>query len=78
MLYFSAMNSEQIFSLALGLQAPWEIKAISFKIVDNKRVLEIEIGYLNGSFVDKQGKSTVYDHRERKWRHLNFSSMNVI
>lgn len=72
MLYFSAMNSEQIFSLALGLQAPWEIKAISFKIVDNKRVLEIEIGYLNGSFVDKQGKSTVYDHRERKWRHLNF------
>ena len=58
-LYFSAMNSEQIFSLALGLQAPWEIKEISFKTFNDKRVLEIEIGYLNGSFVDEKGRSTV-------------------
>ncbi len=66
------MHSEQIFSLALGLQAPWELKELSFKTVDNKRVLEIEIGYISDSFVDDEGKSKVYDHHERRWRHLNF------
>ncbi len=34
------MNSEQIFSLALGLQAAWELKELSFKTVNNKRILE--------------------------------------
>ncbi len=29
------MNSEQIFSIALGLQTPWEIKEIGFKEDEN-------------------------------------------
>lgn len=66
------MNSEQIFNLALGLQSPWVIKEISFNLVDGHRVLEIDIGYISGSFVDEKGRSTVYDHNDRKWRHLNF------
>lgn len=66
------MNSEQIFSLALGLQTPWSIKGIGFNLVDSRRILEIEIGYLPGSYVDEKGQSTIYDHKERKWRHLNF------
>jgi transposase len=66
------MNSEQIFNLALGLQPPWIIKEISFNVVDNRRVLDIEIGYISGNFVDETGRSTVYDHKDRRWRHLNF------
>lgn len=39
-LYVSDMYIEQMCSLALGSQSPWEIKEISFNTVNSKRVLD--------------------------------------
>jgi transposase len=66
------MNSEHIFGLALGLKAPWRISNIDLKDVDTSKELHISIDYESGHFVDAQGKSTVHDRVERKWKHLNF------
>ena len=73
------MNSEEIFRMALGLEAPWEVTKISFEINSTgSKDLHIYLGY-NKSFVkfkDENGKSLIYDHNERMWRHLNFFQYN--
>jgi len=66
------MNSEKIFEIALGLQSPWYIKAVKFENETGKHVLNLELDYREGYFVDEGGRSTVYDRQERSWRHLNF------
>ena len=68
------MNSAYIFSLGLGIEAPWEIQKISFKTNKGKKELHIEIGYVRGTkFPDETGAlCPVYDTQKRTWRHLNF------
>jgi transposase len=71
---FQIMNSELLFSMALGLQHPWRLQSVEFKTVDNKKELHITIDFEKGSkFYDDHGHSYgVYDSREKTWRHLNF------
>ncbi len=66
------MNGEKIFEIALGLQSPWHIKAVRFEEQEGKHILNIDIDYRKGYFVDSNGKSIVHDRQERTWRHLNF------
>ena len=65
-------NSAQIFSLALGIQKPWEIREISFDKETHQ--LDIYLGFIKGSkFKMKDGQEyTAYDTVDRKWQHLNF------
>ena len=69
------MNSESLFTLALGLNPPWEVQKIEFVSVpgENKE-LHIEIGFRRGAkFADSTGTPCgVYDTLSRQWRHLNF------
>jgi len=69
------MNSETLFSLALGLQSPWEVKEINFVQDDAERKeLHLHIGFTRGArFSDEAGHLCgVHDTVERKWQHLNF------
>ena len=68
------MNSAQIFSLGLGIAAPWEIKDISFAKNNEKKELHIDIGFIRGTkFSDETGTlCPVHDTQKRTWRHLNF------
>ena len=68
------MNSTQLFSMALGIISPWEVKNIQFKNIDLSKELHIEIGFKPKSkFLDNKGKKcSVYDTKEKKWQHLNF------
>lgn len=69
------MNSEALFTLALGLNPPWEVHKVEFVALpgDNKE-LHIEIGFHKGAkFPDESGTPCgVYDTLTRQWRHLNF------
>ena len=65
-------NSEQIFTIALGLEEPWYIE----KIVFDKKVLQLDI-YLRFTrgfkFKMDDGQSyTAHDTVERTWQHLDF------
>ncbi len=69
------MNSEKLFSMALGLQAPWQVEEIAFSDGAMKpKELHIRIGFLRGSrFPDAQGVAcAVHDTVTRSWQHLNF------
>jgi hypothetical protein len=71
--YFCVMNSTEIFSLALGLQEPWFVENVSFNQEKDKRILDIKISHnKNEIWKNKDGKSTIYDHVDRTWKHLNF------
>ena len=69
------MNSAILFSMALGLQAPWQVEKISFSPDEAKgKELHLHIGFPVGSrFPDDTGEvCPVHDTVEREWQHLNF------
>lgn len=68
------MNSDQIFTLALGVETPWEIIKTEFKDVDKSEELHVTIDFKRGSrFADETGiLCGVHDTVDKTWRHLNF------
>jgi len=69
------MNSSTLFSMALGLQSPWQVNDISFSADESTRKeLHLHIGFARGSrFQDETGAAChVHDTVEREWQHLNF------
>lgn len=69
------MDIKQLFAIALGDIAPWQIQTIEFKQLDEKvRELHIELDFPSGSlFVDNYGMPCkAYDTERHTWRHLNF------
>jgi transposase len=69
------MNSEILFSMALGLQAPWQVKDVTFSTDDKFRSeLHLYIGFAPGSrFPDEANEScSVHDTVPWQWQHLSF------
>jgi transposase len=68
------MNSEQIFSMALGLQKPWKIEGIRFEGNATQKELHIDLGFPRGSrFEDGAGNEcAVHDTSYKTWRHMDF------
>jgi transposase len=69
------MNSEALFSLALGLQSPWQVKEVNFSVAETSHnELHLRIGFPAGSrFPDETGQlCPVHDTVERHWQHLSF------
>ena len=67
-------NSAALFSMALGLQVPWEVTEISFREKGKKKELHLQIGFARGTrFPDETGiLCPVHDTVERQWQHMNF------
>jgi transposase len=68
------MNSAEIFTLALGLDSPWHISDVNFKIDNNNKELHLEISFDPGAqFKDETGTlCPAYDSKQKQWRHMNF------
>jgi transposase len=69
------MNSEALFSQALGLQSPWSVSSVSFKEGESRvRELHLNVSFGRGSrFKDSAGiECGVYDTHEQSWQHLGF------
>jgi len=67
------MKEESVFKLALELESPWHIQSIELEEGEEGKRLHIYIGHEKGSkFKYEEEEYGVYDHQERKWRHLNF------
>lgn len=69
-------NFQKLFEVALGIEEPWFLEDMEFKPdTENKMAVFLKIGFKKGSkFKDLQSKElcSVYDTRERTWRHMNF------
>ena len=68
------MNSDAIFSLALGITQPWKITEIKFTNNVSGKELNIYIDFDRGAkFDDSEGNAhSAYDTIDKRWRHLNF------
>jgi len=68
------MNSEHLFSVALGLHEPWQVEGIEFKAAETGADLHLSICFSNGSrFMDDHEQACpVHDTVERTWQHLSF------
>jgi transposase len=67
------MDMTTLFTMALGLQAPWEVKDLQFNKEDQR--LDIIIDFTRGAnfpcpVCGKPGKT--HDTEERTWRHMDF------
>ncbi len=69
-----SISQEELFRIALGLEKPWYIKTIDFKVEEKQ--LDLHIDFESGSKFrcPSCGRSGchVHDTIERTWRHLNF------
>lgn len=69
-----SISQEELFRIALGLEKPWYIKTIDFKVEEKQ--LDLHIDFDSGSKFPcaSCGRSGchVHDTIERTWRHLNF------
>ena len=69
------MNSEALFSMALGLHPPWQVSDVTFTTDESVRSeLHLRIGFAVGSrFPDEANVlCPVHDTVERQWQHLSF------
>ena len=69
------MTSIDIFSMALGLSSPWQIREVRFsEVADNARELHIYLDFPRGyKFLSRTGEpTTAYDSEAKRWLHLNF------
>lgn len=68
------MNSESLFTAALGLTPPWEVQDIQFD--PNAGRIDFKVGFPAGAKFACPGcenaEQGVHDTRKRTWRHLNF------
>ena len=71
-LFLNMGNSEEIFTLALGLDSPWQIDKIIFDKANSQ--LDIYLKFTRGhKFKMSDGLLyTAHDAISRKWEHLNF------
>ena len=64
------MNSETLFSMALGLKTPWQVKDVTFSTDELARSeLHLRIGFAPGlRFPDEMNElCPVHDTVERQW-----------
>lgn len=69
------MNSEQLFTIALGLTPPWKVDHLKFeRSKKNRSQLHIYLTFAKGSkFKDATGQDcAIHDTKEKVWRHLDF------
>jgi transposase len=70
------MNSNELFSLALGLESPWKISNLELSPPTDKQLgaLHIYLDFSKGSkFKDVTGVlCPVHDTHNMEWQHLNF------
>ena len=68
------MDEYSLFSVALGLEKPWEVVDIKFSKDEGR--LDLKLDFHKGATFPcpscEEDRCTVHDTKERTWRHLNF------
>jgi transposase len=68
------LNSESLFTVALGLSSPWQVLDIQFD--PDKGRIDFMVGFTSGAKFScpscNEPEQGVHDTRPRTWQHLNF------
>lgn len=73
------MTSKELYEGILGLKSPWMVESVELKTADKE--VRVVVRYREGSrfMCPECGKAMpLYDHRDRRWRHLDTCQMKTI
>jgi hypothetical protein len=72
------INSKEIFSIGLGLCAPWFIENVAIDDENIIKELHIYINFQKGYKFSVDGhKGSAYDTEDKVWQHLDFFSIDA-
>lgn len=71
------MRDTELYEGILGLTPPWKVEAV--KLDTGNKSVEVKVGYKEGTLWASEGgeRLPVYDHVERRWRHLDTCGCRV-
>ena len=65
------MNDKDLFTQALGMQPPWQIKEVRMDVKAQRVEIEVECAQTVWADPDTQQRVHVHGYEERRWRHLD-------
>jgi transposase len=77
--YGIRMQDIELYKRMLGITAPWVVSDVRLEL--KQRAVTIIVGYDHSIPVACPvcgGQATVYDHQQRKWRHLDTMQLKTI
>ena len=65
------MRDTELYAGILGLTPPWKVEGVKLDTVNQS--VEVKVGYEEGTLWASEAgeRLPVYDHVERRWRHLD-------
>ena len=72
------MNDKKLYAQILGIVSPWKVTDISLALADGK--VEVFVSGNSGALICPECSKACpgYDHRERRWRHLDTCQYQTI
>lgn len=75
----STMNDIELYKNILGVSGPWEVTDVMLDLKGNTVTIKVEYAKgKNPSCPECNSEASIYDHRIRRWRHLDTCQMTTI
>lgn len=75
----STMNDIELYKNILGVRDPWEVTSVQLDLKGNTVTIKVEYAKdKNPHCPECKFEASVYDHRIRRWRHLDTCQMTTI
>ena len=72
------MNEKDLFTQAIGIQPPWEIKEVRMDVKAQRVEIEVECGKTVWADPQTQQRLHLHGYEQRRWRHLDTMQFETI
>lgn len=72
------MNDKELFSQAIGVQEPWEVKEVRIDIEAQRVEVEVECAKTAWADPETKQRAHLHGYEERRWRHLDTMQFETI
>ena len=74
----SRMNDKELFSHAIGVQPPWEVKEVRIDVKAQRVEVEVECGQTVWADPASKERLHLHGYEQRSWRHLDTMQFETI
>ena len=72
------MNDKQLYAQILGISSPWKVTEVKLALDEGRVEVRVGGGPVKLACPECDGACSGYDHRERRWRHLDTCQYETI
>jgi len=65
------MRDKELYRQILGIEAPWTVRDVTLRLAEGEVIVHVEHTGKGLRCPECDRESSCYDHRERRWRHLD-------